>query len=202
VLIETRAPSLRMGRASLVLPPGAFLQPTEAGEQALADAVLAGVGTSRKVLDLFSGVGTFALRLADRATVHAVELEARPLAALARAARANSLLRPVTVETRDLFRRPLGPAELAAYDAVVFDPLRAGASAQAEQLAASKVPVVIAVSCSPATFARDAAILIRGGYRLATITPVDQFLYSAHLETVAVFRRAAEPARRKRSLLS
>ncbi len=200
VLIERRAPLLRMGRASVHLPPGCFLQATEAGEAALVTLVVEWVGRSRRVLDLFSGVGTFALRLAERATVHAVDAEATPLAALARAARDTPALRPVTTETRDLFRRPFGPADLAGFDAVVFDPPRAGAAAQAEQLAASAVPRVVAVSCHPASFARDAAILLRGGYVVERVTPVDQFIYAPHLELVAVFTRP--PGSRRRSLLS
>ena len=200
VAIEARAPLLTMGKASLHLPPGCFLQATAEGEEALARAVLAGIGDARRVLDLFSGVGTFALRLAERATVHAVDFETRSLVALARAASSASL-RPVTTEARDLFRRPYGVSDLSGYDAVVFDPPRAGALAQAEQLAASSVPVVVAVSCSPATFARDAAALLSGGYLVERIVPVDQFLYSAHLEVVAVFRRR-EKSRKRRSLLS
>ena len=201
VLIERRAPILAMGRALVAMPPGCFLQATALGETVLAEAVLAGVGPARRVLDLFSGIGTFALRLAEGATVHAVDLEDKPLIALARAARAEPSLRPPTVETRDLFRRPVGPADLAVFDAVVFDPPRAGAAAQAAQLAASSVPTVVAVSCSPASFARDAALLLAGGYRLESVTPVDQFIYSSHVELVAVFRRAAAKARKRRPLL-
>ncbi len=202
VIIEARTPVLAMGLASVPIPPGCFLQATQAGEEALAREVLAGVGTSRRVLDLFSGVGTFALRLAERATVHAVDFEAKPLAALTRAARATAVLRPVTVETRDLFRRPFSTAELVAYDAVVFDPPRAGALAQAEQLAASNVPIVVAVSCNPASFARDAAVLVRAGYTIERLVPVDQFIYASHLELVAVFRRAVIKSRGRRSLLA
>lgn len=202
VLVERRPPVLSMGRASLVLPPGGFLQPTERGEEVLAAEVLAGVGPARRVLDLFAGVGTFTLRLSETATVHAVDSEAIALAALAKAARAQPALRPVNVETRDLFRRPMVASDLARFDAVVFDPPRAGAQAQAEQLAASRVPTVVAVSCSPASFARDAALLVRGGYRLERVVPVDQFIYSAHVELVAVFRRRDIQGRKKRSLLS
>lgn len=200
-VIEARPPVLAVGRAAVHLPPGSFLQPTEAGEAVLAAAILQAVGPARRVLDLFCGVGPFALRLAETATVHAVDLDPRPLQALRRAAGdAAPGLRPVTVEARDLFRRPLAPADLGAYDAVVFDPPRAGAEAQAEQLAASSVPTVVAVSCNPASLARDAAILLRGGYAIGRVTPVDQFIYSQHLEAVAVFRRP--PARRRRSVLS
>jgi 23S rRNA (uracil1939-C5)-methyltransferase len=202
VVIEMRAPVVAMGKAFVLLPPGCFLQATQMGEDVLAAEVLTGVGHARKVLDLFSGVGTFALRLAEKATVHAADLEAKPLNALAKAAGATPALRPVTIEVRDLFRRPFSSVELSAYDAVVFDPPRSGAMAQVEQLAKSKVPVVVAVSCSPASFARDAAILVEAGYQLGTVTPVDQFLYSAHVELVAVFRRPAETIKKRRSLLS
>ena len=125
----------------------------------------------------------------------------RPVAALRRAAGdAAGVLRPVTTEVRDLFRRPLASTELQPFDAAVFDPPRAGAQAQTEQLAGSAVPIVVAVSCSPASFARDAAILVRGGYAIERVTPIDQFLYSPHLEVVAVFRR--RPTRKRRSILS
>ena len=201
-MIEQRPPILTMGIAEVALPPGSFLQATVRGEEVLAGEVLAGVGKARRVLDLFGGVGTFALRLASTATVHVADLEAAPLAALARAARAKPALRPVTIETRDLFRRPFSSADLARFDAVIFDPPRAGAEAQAQQLAASVVPVVTAVSCNPASFARDAAILLKGGYVLERVVPVDQFLYAAHVELVALFRRPAERAKRRKGLLS
>jgi 23S rRNA (uracil1939-C5)-methyltransferase len=202
VLIERRPPVLAMGRTSVLVPPGCFLQATRLGEEVLAREVLSGVGEARRVLDLFGGIGTFALRLAERATVHVADLEPAPLAALAKAARHAPGLRPVTVETRDLFRRPVIVADLTGYDAVVFDPPRAGAQAQAEQLAASAVPTVVAVSCSPASFARDARLLVGGGYRLERVVPVDQFLYSAHVELVAVFRKPVARTRKRRSLLS
>lgn len=202
VMIGRRPASLAMGRATVTLPPKAFLQATARGEAALAAAVGEGVGSARRVLDLFAGVGTFSLRLAEAATVHAVDGDATALAALAQAARAaRGVLNPVAVETRDLFRRPIGPAELAAFDAVVFDPPRAGAAAQAAALAASAVPTVVAVSCNPASFARDAATLVAGGYRIDPVLPVDQFRYAAHVELVAVFRRPALKQRRSRSLL-
>jgi 23S rRNA (uracil1939-C5)-methyltransferase len=95
----------------------------------------------------------------------------------------------ITTEARDLFARPLSASELRRFDAVVFDPPRAGARAQAEELAGSAVSVIAAVSCNPSTFARDARILAAGGYRLERVTPVDQFLWSPHLELVAIFRR-------------
>ncbi|MHB2166043.1 class I SAM-dependent RNA methyltransferase [Alsobacter sp. R-9] len=190
VVVERRPPVVGVGPSALVPPPGGFLQATAAGEEVLGRLVVEGVGKAKAVADLFAGVGPFALRLAAGARVHAVESDAAALAALDRAARGTPGLRPVTTETRDLFRRPLIGPELAAYDAVVFDPPRAGAEAQARTLAASAVPVVVAVSCNAGTFARDAAILAAGGYEVYRVTPVDQFLHSAHVEIVGVFRKA------------
>ena len=199
IVLERQTPFLSIGKSQVVLPPGAFLQATEEGEKILADLVEEGVGSAKKVADLFSGLGTFALRLATRATVHAVDLEGQSLAALARAAGRTPGLRPLKTEARDLFRRPLLPQDLSRFDAVVFDPPRAGAQAQAEALAGSTVPTVVAVSCNPATFARDAGLLISGGYKLTRVTPLDQFKYSPHVELVGVFRR--DKARRPRPLL-
>jgi 23S rRNA (uracil1939-C5)-methyltransferase len=191
-LLERRAPLLRMGRATLVPPPGAFLQATAAGEEALARIALDMAGAARRAVDLFAGVGTFALRLAERATVDAVEADKAALAALARASGdAGPALKPIATQTRDLFRRPFTAAELAPYDVALFDPPRAGAEAQARELAASRAPRVIAVSCNPQTFARDARILIDGGYALERVVPVDQFRHSAHVELVAAFSRDA-----------
>lgn len=189
LVLQREPPLLTMGRARVTLPPGSFLQATTEGEATLAREVLAAVKGARHVADLFSGVGTFALRLAETSRVGAFESYAGAIEALAKAVRNTPGLKPVTAEVRDLFRRPLFPMELKAYDAVVFDPPRQGAEAQAHQLAASKVPLVVGVSCDPATFARDAKILVDGGYRLETVTPVDQFLYSSHVELVGVFRR-------------
>jgi 23S rRNA (uracil1939-C5)-methyltransferase len=180
----------RFGAVAAELPPGVFLQATAEGEAALRAAVEQGVGPARRVADLFAGTGTFSLALAGSRIVHAVESDAASLGALAAAARRAQLVQ-LTSERRDLEARPLLPDELAAYDAIVFDPPRAGAKAQAEQLARSSVPVVIGVSCNPASFARDAAILVGGGYALEGILPVDQFLWSSHVELVGRFRRPA-----------
>jgi len=188
LIVQQAQPTLRMGRARVALPPGAFLQATAEGEAALSRLVIDHVGDAASVADLFAGVGPFALRLAERARVHAVDNDAAAIAALRQAA-ATPGLKPIETETRDLFRRPLIISELARFDAVVFDPPRQGAQAEARALAESKVPVVVAVSCNPATFARDARLLIDGGYRLVAVTPVDQFRYSAHVEVVARFVR-------------
>ncbi|MBZ0147213.1 MAG: methyltransferase [Pseudorhodoplanes sp.] len=182
------APTVRMGRAILVLPPGSFLQATQLGEETLARLVTDHAQKSRTVADLFCGVGPFALRLAERSKVAAIDADAAALEALAQAARAPGL-KPVAVQKRDLFRRPLTAPELKSFDTVIFDPPRQGADAQARELAKSKVPLVIAVSCNAATFARDAKILIDGGYKLSAVAPVDQFKYTAHVEIVARLER-------------
>jgi 23S rRNA (uracil1939-C5)-methyltransferase len=180
---------LHAGRARIPLPPGAFLQATALGEETLARLVLEAIGEAARIADLFCGIGPFALRLAEQASVLAMDGDDPALKAVDRAARGTPGLKPVTTEIRDLFRNPLTTRELDRYEAVIFDPPRAGAEAQARELAQSKVPTVIAVSCDPATLARDLAILVEGGYRIEAITPVDQFKYAAHVETVAVLRR-------------
>jgi 23S rRNA (uracil1939-C5)-methyltransferase len=169
----------------VALPPAAFLQATEEGDAILSQLVLNACAGAAKIADLFAGVGPFALRLAERARVSAVDDDDGALAALKRAAASTAGLKPIDVERRDLFRRPLTAAELKDFDAVVFDPPRQGADTQAREIAASGVPLVVAVSCNPATFARDTRELARGGYRLIAVTPVDQFRYAAHVEIVA-----------------
>lgn len=188
LVIQRAVPTVGMGPASVALPPGAFLQATQKGEATLANLVADHAGKAKIIADLFSGIGPFALRLAPRARVTAVDNDAAALAALARAAAAPGL-KPIEIDKRDLFRRPLPAQELDRFDAVIFDPPRQGADAQAREIARSKVPAVIAVSCNPATFARDARILLDGGYRLSAVTPVDQFRYAAHVEIVARFER-------------
>ena len=183
------APMQRFGRALVSPPPGAFLQATVEGEQALLRTVTLAIGSAKKVVDLFAGVGTFALPLAERAEVHTVEGEAAMTAALAKAANNTEGLKRVTVETRDLFRRPLEDDEFKGVEAVVIDPPRAGAEAQMAVLARSKVPVIASVSCNPISFARDAKVLIAGGYHLDWVQVVDQFRWSAHVELVAKFSR-------------
>ncbi len=172
------------------LPPGAFLQPTQDGETALAAFVTAATSNAGRVADLYAGCGTFTFPLAAAARVRAVE-GAAPLAeAIRHAADNHGLAGQVEAEARDLAQWPLMPEELSDFDAVVFDPPRAGARAQCEALAQSAVPTVVAVSCNPATFARDARILADGGYVLERVQPVDQFLWSPHVELAALFRRA------------
>jgi 23S rRNA (uracil1939-C5)-methyltransferase len=186
VLMRT-PPAIAIGTARVTLPPGSFLQATGAGEDALAALVAAHCQRAKHVADLFCGVGPFALRLAAKSRISAFDSDAGAVTALQKAATATSGLKPVKAETRDLFRRPLMPQELRDYDTVVFDPPRQGAQAQVTQLAASKIPVVVAVSCNVATFARDARILIDGGYGIEGVTPVDQFRHTPHVELVARF---------------
>ncbi len=188
LVIQRGAPEIQIGRARVTLPPGAFLQATAAGEETLARLVCGHVGKAKNIVDLFCGVGPFALRLAESARVTAADSDEAAIAALARAASAPGL-KPIKAEKRDLFRRPFAAQELKGFDAVVFDPPRQGAEAQARALAASQVPVIVAVSCNEATLARDVRILIDGGYRLSEITPVDQFRHSAHVEIVARLTR-------------
>jgi 23S rRNA (uracil1939-C5)-methyltransferase len=199
LVLETSAPEVEEGGVRVKLAPQAFLQPTREGEAALQARVQAIMGRAKTIADLFAGSGTFALPLAKRARVHAVEQDAPALAALAAAAKHYSVvapdgrvgpgLKPVTTEVRDLFKLPLTPAELNAFDAVVLDPPRAGADAQARMLAKSRVPAIAYVSCDAASFARDAALLLAGGYRIGPVTPIDQFLWSSHIELVAGFVR-------------
>ena len=192
IVAERRVPAINLSGLMVTPPPGAFLQPSVEGEAALVSLVHEAVHGCTRIADLFSGCGTFTAALAPHASVHAVEGEKRSIMALERALREQSpllALKPVTCETRDLARRPLLAEELEHYQAIVFDPPRAGAAAQVEEIARSRVPLVVAVSCNPATFARDARILLDGGYRLKKLTPVDQFLWSPHLELVAVFAK-------------
>ncbi|MET0606756.1 MAG: RNA methyltransferase, partial [Beijerinckiaceae bacterium] len=190
IIAEWRKPSLQMGKALVTPPPGGFLQATSAGEEKLARLVRDGVGAAKRIADLFSGCGTFSLRLAESAHVRAVEFDKAAIDALTRAARGAAGLKPVTAETRDLFRRPMTPQELDLFDAVTIDPPRAGAEAQARMLAKTRrLGAIVMASCNPATFARDARILVDGGFSLARVTPVDHFRHSAHVELVAVFRR-------------
>jgi 23S rRNA (uracil1939-C5)-methyltransferase len=186
LVVERRPVRVLLSGVPVPYPPGAFLQANAAAETILVDETLAGIGPRRPVLDLFAGLGTFTFALAGAGQVHAVDGDERVITALACAAAG----RPgVTLERRDLARNPLPPEALAAYAAAVFDPPRAGALRQAEALATSALATVVTVSCSPATFARDAARLIAGGFCLERIVPVDQFLWTPHLEIAATFRR-------------
>lgn len=185
IVAQRIVPTVTLGRASVPLPPGAFLQPTAAGEAVLAALVTDAVGDAHSVADLFCGIGPFALRLAERIRVTAADSDEAAIAALKRGAANAGGLKPIKTAVRDLYRWPYGVAELSGFDAIVFDPPRQGALAQARALATSKVPVLVAVSCNPSTFVRDVKVLLDSGYRLTRVTPVDQFRYAPHLEIVA-----------------
>ncbi len=186
-VVTRRAPSQRFGMAEVTPPPGAFLQATIDGQTALQTDVRNSVAGAKRVIDLFAGCGTFALDLASEHDVHAVEGSEPMIAALDQARRKTPGLHQVTSETRDLFRRPLMPDELKAFDAVVLDPPRVGAEAQIGEICGSNVPVVAYVSCNPVTFARDAEMLIAHGYTLDHVMAVDQFKWSSHVEIVSKF---------------
>jgi len=184
-----RPPALRFGPATVAVPPGTFLQAAREAETLILDLLREATKGAKTVADLFCGCGTFSLPLAETARVTAIDSEAVAVRALEAAARKCPTLRPVTARVHDLFRNPLLPGDLAPFDAVILDPPRAGAKAQAEQIAASTVRTVAMVSCNPVTFARDARALIDGGYRLGEVVPIDQFRWSPHTEVVGIFRR-------------
>jgi 23S rRNA (uracil1939-C5)-methyltransferase len=189
IVVERRPPEIAFGPAQVVLPPGGFLQATIAGEEALALAASAALKGAGRVADLFCGAGAFALRLAETHAVFAADSDGAAIEALRRAGRETRPLRAIEAVARDLFQRPLQREELAAFDGVLFDPPRAGALAQARALAQSAVPTIVAISCNVESFARDARLLVDGGYALERVAPIDQFRYSSHVEIVAVFRR-------------
>ncbi len=188
-IADLKRPMVCFSGVDVSFPPGAFLQATHAGEQALVVEVKKAADGCARALDLFSGLGTFTFALAEKRPVHAVEGDMKYCHALEAATIKAVHMKPVTVEHRDIFRRPLRPDELQKFDLVVFDPPRAGAREQCRELAKSDVPRVIAVSCNANSFARDARILMDGGYRLQWLRPVDQFLWSYHLELVALFEK-------------
>ncbi|MEZ6024369.1 MAG: hypothetical protein R3C16_13370 [Hyphomonadaceae bacterium] len=189
--IVTRAkPVLRMGRALVAPPPGAFLQPTAQGEETLARLALGALAGAERVIDLFSGIGTFALRAAEQAEVLAAESDTEALAALKAAADgAGGALKTVSTLRRDLLRTPLSSLEMKKFDAAVMDPPRSGARLQAEQVGRAGVRKLAYISCDPASFARDVRVLVDYGFQLARVTPVDQFRWSPHVEVVGALER-------------
>ena len=189
ILYQARQPVVRLGPATVALPPGAFLQAVPQAEQAMADLALEAVADARRLADLFCGVGTFTFRLAEVAPVLAADGAEPAIRALKTAVGTAPGLKAITAEARDLFRRPISAGEMKKIDAIVFDPPRAGAAAQVAEIARTDAATVVGISCNPATFARDAKVLIDAGFRLERVTPVDQFLWSAHVEAVGVFRR-------------
>jgi 23S rRNA (uracil1939-C5)-methyltransferase len=184
-----RQPQVRLGPATVALPPGAFLQATAGAEAAMARFVADAAAGASRIADLYCGVGTFTFRLAEVAPVLAADVAPETVRALTTALAGAPGLKGVTAEARDLARRPVLAEELKRVDVAVFDPPRAGAAEQAAELARSAVARVIGVSCNPATFARDARTLLDAGFRLERLLPVDQFLWSPHVELVGVFQR-------------
>jgi 23S rRNA (uracil1939-C5)-methyltransferase len=188
-VIVRRSSAIRAGGRAVVIPPGGFLQPSAEGEAALNRLVAQGLGdASGPIVDLFCGIGTFALPAAARGPIDAFDSDPEAIAALKAAARGMA----VGAGARDLFREPVTVRELDRYAAAIIDPPRAGAEAQCAALAGSAIPVIAYVSCNPVSFARDAAILASGGYTLGRVTPVDQFLWSPHIELVGIFRRQTD----------
>jgi len=188
-LVMARQPRITFGRATVPLPPGGFLQAAPAAESAMVSRAVEAVRGARKVADLFCGAGTFTFPLAEVASVMAADSSAASIAALKAGISTAQGLKTIHAQARDLFRRPLSPFDLKGCDAIVLDPPRAGALEQTQQLQGTKAGVVVGVSCNPQTFARDARILIDAGFRLEKVTPIDQFLWSTHVELVGVFRR-------------
>lgn len=190
---ETRAqlapPVVQMGKATVAIPVGGFLQATKRGEDVLAQLILAKAKKSRRVLDLFCGVGPFTFRLSEGRAVHSVDSDKPSIAALQLALRNTQGLKPITAEARDLFANPFTPMELNEFDLVLLDPPRSGAESQCASLGKSKVKRVIYVSCDPQSLVRDANVLCKSGFTIESVTPVDQFKFSAHIEAVAIFKR-------------
>lgn len=191
-IVVFRPPEVGFDGIPVVPPPGAFLQASRGAEKYLIGFALEHLRGAAHIADLFSGCGTFALPLAKEAEVIAVDVDAQMIDACRAAAdRAGGKITRLRGVRRDLFRNPVSAGEMAEFDGLIFDPPRAGAKAQAGEMAASSVPRIVAVSCNPVTFARDARILVEGGYRLEKLVPLDQFVWSAHVELVAVFEKGA-----------
>ncbi len=191
VVAEYRSPFLDIDGVGLVPPAGGFVQAVAEAEAALAEIALHHLRGAKKLVDLFSGSGAFTLRLARQSSVHAVEGDKAAIAALDRARRNAQGLKPVSTEVRDLFRSPLSVLDLKRFDGAILDPPRQGASAQTAMLAEAQFGRLVYVSCDPASFARDARSLVNRGWVLGKVTPVDQFLWSSHLELAAEFTRRA-----------
>lgn len=189
IIVEKERPSLHFGSTSMELAPGGFLQATREAENTMANLVMEGLKKTKNAVDLFSGAGTFTFRIAEKMKVHAVENDDNALKSLDRAYRQSTGLKTVSFEKRDLFRRPLLPRELEGFDGLVFDPPRAGAEEQVREIAKTDIPRIVAVSCNPVTLARDLSILVDGGYKIEKIIPIDQFLWSPHVESVAILNK-------------
>lgn len=190
MLAERRKPYVTFEGNKVFFPEGAFLQATKQGEGALINAMLEGISGANRVVDLFSGCGTFSIAAANQASVHAVENNEEMLSALKNSANIMTGIKQVTTELRDLFLRPLLPHELNKYDVAIIDPPRAGAKHQMAEIINSDIKKLVMISCNPITFSRDVQDLAKAGFRMGAVTPVDQFLYSSHLEIISVFDRA------------
>jgi len=190
IIAQRTAVTTDFSGATIELPASPFLQPSKVGEEALVDFALSCLDKEKKILDLYAGCGSFTFALATKGIVHAVESNPAALKSLELSAGRAGIGGRITTETRDLSRQPLMGKELEKFDAILFDPPRAGAKEQAVEIAKSNIPVVIAISCNPSTFGRDAAAMIEGGYTLEKVMPVDQFTWSAHVEIAAVFRKS------------
>jgi 23S rRNA (uracil1939-C5)-methyltransferase len=189
IIYQARIPSIQLGKATVGLPRGAFLQATKAAESAMQDLVVEAIAGAKKVADLFCGVGTFTFPMAQIASVYAADGAPAAIAALKSGISTLTGLKPIIAEARDLYRRPMLAAEMKGFDVIVFDPPRAGAMAQAQEIADSGVQKVVAISCYPKTLVRDAQILAAKGFKMTKISPIDQFLWSPHIESVALFAR-------------
>lgn len=189
IIYQVRQPTVRFGRAVVALPPGSFLQAVQSAETEMARLAVQAVDGASRVADLFCGAGAFTFPLAERATVLAGDSAEPAVQALRAATGTAPGLKTIVAEARDLYRRPFLAVDLKGIEAVVFDPPRAGAEIQSREIGASGASTVVGISCNPATFARDARILTNAGFRLEHVTPIDQFLWSAHVELVGVFRR-------------
>jgi len=189
VIVQPAPVRISLGGIAVEPPPGVFVQAVPSAEAQMIALVSEAVAGARRVADLFAGIGTFTFALARKAQLLAVDSELRALTALAAAARGASGLKPIETRVRDLFREPLARKELEPFDAVVLDPPRAGAKAQSAMLAKATVAKVVMVSCNPSTLARDVRTLVDGGYALSRVVSIDQFLWSRHVEIVAVLDR-------------
>ncbi|MET4684707.1 class I SAM-dependent RNA methyltransferase [Brevundimonas faecalis] len=189
VLMMARQPRVTFGGVSTPLPPGGFLQAAPAAEAAMVERAVEAARGAKKVADLFCGAGTFTFPLAEIAAVTAADSAAASIAALKTGVGTVKGLKPIEAQARDLFRRPMSPYDLKGCEAIVLDPPRAGALEQTQQLPGTKAGVIVGVSCNPQTFARDAHVLVDAGFRLEKVTPIDQFLWSTHVELVGIFRR-------------
>ena len=189
-VIQRRSVQMQAGEVSIDLPPGAFQQATKAGQEAITAEILQGIKGASKVIDLYAGCGTYTFPIAAFAKVHAVEGSQEMVSAINQTA-GRQHISGVCAEMRDLVKQPVPAKTLKSYDAIVINPPRNGAGAQVEEIAKSGVKRMVMVSCNPVTFSEDAKLLKAAGYALKRAVPIDQFVWSSHLELVAVFEKNA-----------